>query len=120
MGTATTQQEDKSPKPGLFLISIAHVKPAMTEQYEGALKELISELADYNIDPAKVNFHTLFGPELGYVFVRPMENFGAMESMRQNWEEATKSIGQERFEALFAEINATVESRERIHTVHRS
>lgn len=120
MGFAMAQQEDKAPKPELFLISIAHVKPAMTKQYEDAVKEIISELVDYNVDPAKVNFQTVFGSELGYVFVRPMENFGAMESMRQNWEEATQSIGQERFEALFAKVNAAVVSRERIHTVHRS
>ena len=119
-GFATTQQEAKAPEPELFLISISHVKPAMTKQYEDAVKEIISELADYNVDPAKVNFHSVFGPELGYVFVRPLENFGAMESMRQNWEEATASIGQERFDALFAKAAAAVVSRERIHTRYRS
>ena len=120
MGLATAQQEDKTPKPELFLISIAHVKPAMTKQYEGAVKEIIGELASYNVDPAKVNFQTVFGSELGYVFVRPMENFGAMDSMRQNWEEAIDSIGQERFKTLAAKADAAVVSRERIHTRHRA
>ena len=123
LGFVASQQEEKTPKPeqpGLFMISIAHVKPAMSKQYEGAVKEIIRELTDYNVDPAKVSFHAVQGSELGYVFVHPLENFGAMESMHQNWEQAIESIGQERFKSLIAKADAATVSRERLFTKHRA
>lgn len=123
LGFVASQQEEKTFKqeqPELFMISIAHVKPAMAKQYEGAVKEIIRELTDYNVDPAKVSFHAVQGSELGYVFVHPLENFGAMESMHQNWEQAIESIGREQFKTLLAKADAATVSRERLFTKHRA
>lgn len=91
------------------------VKPGMTKQYEDAVKYMVSEFKAYQIDPEKVNFKTVSGPELGYIYVMPMDNFASMDQMKVNWGEAVKILGADKFEALVAPAEEAMESLEIFH-----
>ena len=88
--------------PEMFCIYKEIVKPGMTEQYEAALKYMISEFKAYQVDPEKVHWKTVSGPEIGYVYVMPIENFAGMDQMHANWMEAAAAIGEDKFEAMAA------------------
>ena len=91
------------------------VKPGMTKQYEDAMKYMISEFKAYHIDPEKVNFVAVSGPEIGYVYAMPMENFASMDQMNANWGEVVEILGADKFEALIAPAQEAMESIEIFH-----
>ena len=67
--TVFAGDDESAEKPEMYSIYKETVRPALTEQYEAALKRMISEFEQYQIDPEKVNFKTISGPEIGYIFV---------------------------------------------------
>ena len=99
----------------MYCIYKEFVKPGMIKQYEDAVKYMISEFKAYQIDPEKVNFVTVSGPELGYVYVTPMDNFASMDQMTANWGEVVEILGADKFEALIAPAQETMESVEIFH-----
>ena len=119
IGAAAGPSEQEAPKPKLYCIFQEHVKPGMAEQYEAATRDLIGMLQSYQIDPEKVNFETVFGPEVGYVFVIPVENFAGMDTVHENWMEARKTVGEESWMATIAKAEAAVEHQECLFVSHR-
>lgn len=120
LGAAVAGEEHHGEKPQMYCIYKEVVKPGMMKQYETAIKHMISEFEQYQIDPEKVHFHTLSGPEIGYVYVMPMENFAGMDQMQANWGEAIEVLGAEKFEALVAPAVEAMESMEVFHALHLS
>jgi hypothetical protein len=102
-------EEQGAEKPQMFSIYKEIVKPGMTEQYEAAVKHMISEFQAYQVDPEKVHWMTVSGPELGYVYVAPIENFAAIDQSHVYWMEVLETIGAEKFEEIIAPAEEAIE-----------
>ena len=120
LGTsAFAGEETEGPKPRMFAIFKDVVIPSRTQEYETALKYMISEFKAYGIDPEMVNFKTGFGPELGYVFVIPIENFAAVDRIEENWKAASEIIGKEKFTDMMQAMEASIDHVDAFHVMYR-
>ncbi len=120
LGTnAFAGEETEGPKPQMFAIYKDVVTPSKTQEYEVALKYMISEFTAYDVDPELVNFKTVFGPELGYVFVIPIENFAAVDRMMENWKVAGEIIGTEKFTDMMRAMESAIDHVDAFHVMRR-
>jgi len=115
---AAQQPKKEQIKPELFFIIQEHVKPAMMSEYEAATKQMIRELEQYKISPEEVNFKTVASMDLGYIYVIPLKDFGAMESVRESWMNAIGVIGADRWEEMEATMSSAMESKNAFHAVY--
>ena len=99
--TVVAGGEQDGQETQMYCIYKEVVKPGMTKQYEDAVKYMISEFKAYQIDPEKVNFKTVSGAELGYIYVMPLDNFAGMDQMEVNWGEVVKILGADKFDVCF-------------------
>lgn len=104
--------EGEDAESHMSFVMVEYVRPSMMATYEEATKELIGALTEYKIDPHVVNFHTISGPEMGYVYVMSLENFGAMDTMRDGWMGAIGTIGEERWQEMAGRADACVTHRD--------
>lgn len=118
--TVFAGDEHGAETPQMYCIYKEIVKPDKTEQYEAAIKYMISEFKEYQIDPEKVYFKTISGPEIGYVYVMPIENYAAMDQMKANWQEAIDILGKDKFEDIVAPAEEAIEHVEVFHSIKRS
>ncbi len=115
-GTAVFAGEEKEgSKPQMFVIYKDVVHPSKTMEYEAAIKHMISEFTAYNIDPKKMGWRTVNGPEMGYVYVMPIENFSDIDRMHKDWEAAMDVIGAEKIEAMMTAVTETMDHVEVFH-----
>lgn len=113
-------EKNEGPKPQMFVIYKDVVHPSKTTEYEAAIKHMISEFTAYNIDPEKMGWRTVNGPEIGYIYVMPIENFSAVDRMHEDWEAAMDVIGAEKIEAMMTAVTETMEHVEVFHVQHRA
>ena len=111
--------EPGAEKAQMFCIYKEIVKPSKTQQYENAVKYMINEFKEYQVDPAKVNWFTVTGPELGYIYVMPIDGWSGMDTMQTAWKEAIDAIGKEKFEDMTAPMSEAMESIEIFHSILR-
>jgi len=120
LGTsAFAGEETEGPKPQMFAIYKDVVIPSKTQEYETALKYMISEFKAYGIDPELVNFKVVSGPEFGYVFVIPIENFAAIDRMQENWKAASEIIGEEKFTDMMQSMESAIDHVDAFHIMYR-
>jgi hypothetical protein len=103
----------------MFSIYKEIVAPGKTRQYEDAIKYMISEFKEYQIDPEKIHFKTISGPEIGYIYVTPIENFAGLDTMHANWREAVNILGKDKFEAMIAPAEEAIEKVHVFQSIHR-
>ena len=113
-------EENEGPKPQMFVIYKDVVHPSKTTEYEAAIKHMISEFTAYNIDPEKMGWRTVNGPEMGYVYVMPVENFAGIDRMHKDWEAAMDVIGAEKMEAMMTAVTETMDHVEVFHVQLRA
>ncbi len=119
-GTGFAAGDEKPQVRGqMYMVYVDQVKPAMMGDYEDATKYMVKELEAYEIDPHHVNFKAMSGPEIGYLFVMPIENFAAVDEMQKHWRAAVEKIGIDKWKEMAAASDAAVDSREILYTVHR-
>jgi hypothetical protein len=113
-------EEHGAETPQMYSIYKEFVKPGMTEQYEAAVKHMISEFQAYQIDPEKVHWKTISGPEVGYTYVAPIENWAAMDRQHGYWIEVVETFGMEKWEEMMAPAEEAVERVEAFQVVKRA
>jgi hypothetical protein len=113
------QEQEQEPKPELLFIVKEVVKPSMAKEYEDAVKQIVKEFEAYGVDPEQVSYRTVSGPEIGYIYVMPMEDFGSMETIRAAWMDAIEKIGQEKFMQISRRADSAVDHGERFHVARR-
>ncbi len=118
--TVFAGEEKEGPKPQMYVIYKDVVHPSKTMQYEAAIKHMISEFTAYNIDPKRMGWTTVNGPEMGYVYVMPMDNFAAIDRMHKDWEAAMDVIGAEKMEAMMTAVTETMDHVEVFHVQLRA
>ncbi len=111
--------EGQGEKPQMFCIYKEIVAPSKTKQYEDAIKYMISEFWEYQVDPEKVHWFTVTGPELGYIYVMPINGWSGMDTMHAGWMEAIEAVGKEKFEEMTAPMSEAMESIEVLQSIHR-
>ena len=120
IGSMLIAAQDDAAKPQMSLVMMQDVKPSMVMQYEAATKEMCALLTKHKADSSEVNFFTLSGPELGYVYVIPLaDGFSSMDAVHERWMKAVQSIGAENWQAIQAKADACVNSSSVIHSVYR-
>ncbi|MHC5006633.1 MAG: hypothetical protein ACYTGF_04645 [Planctomycetota bacterium] len=113
-------EEQGAEKPQMFSIYKEIVKPGMTEQYEAAVKHMISEFHAYQIDPEKVHWMAVSGPEIGYLYVAPIENWAAIDRQHGYWMEVLETIGMDKWEEMMAPGEEAIERVEVFHVAKRA
>lgn len=111
-------QERSDGQPSWYFLVEEKVKPSMMEQYEKATKDMIKELEKHGHDDENLHFSTVFGPEMGYVFVIPIESIGASDQVMAAWQGVKESIG-DRWQKLEDRASEAVDHRAAFHVVHR-
>ena len=117
--SAFAGEETEGPKPQMFAIYKDVVTPSKMQEYEAAIKYMISEFTAYDIDPELVNFKTVVGPELGHIFVIPIENFAAIDRMQENWNAAGEIIGKDKFADIMKSLDSTIDHVDAFHVMRR-
>lgn len=121
LGASVFAGEEKDGHKGqMFAIYKDVIHPSKTTEYEAAIKYMISEFAAYDVDPDKINWKTVSGPELGYVFVMPIENFASIDQMHEDWSAAIEVIGAEKFEDMMMSVAETMDHAESFHVMQRT
>lgn len=105
------EEQHETGTPQLFSIYNDIVKPSHREQYEAAMRHMISEFTAYQLDPEKIHWKAISGPEIGYLYVMPIERFADLDQAHANWMEALDIIGKENFEEILA---PAMEAMERV------
>ncbi len=118
--TVFAGEEKEGPKPQMFVIYKDVVHPSKTMEYEAAIKHMIGEFTAYNIDSEKMGWRTVNGPELGYTYVMPIENFAGIDRMHKDWEAAMDVIGAEKIEAMMTAVTETMDHVEVFHVQYRA
>ncbi|MHC4990598.1 MAG: hypothetical protein ACYTGC_06415 [Planctomycetota bacterium] len=116
-GGAVQEQADQ---PQWYFLVEEQVKPSMMMEYEEATKQIIREMQAYEVSPEKVSFSAISGPELGYVYVMPIDNFGHMDTKMADWQEVVSKIGAEKWAELEARSDKCVDHRATFHVVQRA
>lgn len=107
------------PKPQMYTIYKDAVIPGKTEAYEAGIKYMLSEFEAYGIDPEKINWKAVSGPEIGYIYVMPIENYAAMDAMHAAWEKAVDTIGKEKFDDMMQPIADAMDHAASFQVVRR-
>jgi hypothetical protein len=111
--------EEGAEKPQMYCIYKEVVKPEKRQQYEEALKYMINEFREYQVDPEKIYWHAVSGPELGYIYAMPIDGFAGMDQMQANWTEAIEILGKEKMDEMLAPIAEAMESISIFHSIKR-
>ncbi len=113
-------EKTEGEKPQMFVIYKDVVHPSKTQEYEAAIKYMISEFTAYDVDPEKINWRTVTGPEMGYAFVMPIENWAGIDKMHEGWQAAIEVIGVDKFESMMMAAAETMEHVEVFHVQRRA
>ena len=113
-------EENEGPKPQMFVIYKDVVHPSKTTEYEAAIKHMISEFTAYDVDPEKISWTTISGPELGYAYLMPIENFAGIDRMHEDWKAAIDVIGAEKFEDMMLAAAEAMDHVDVFHVLRRA
>lgn len=80
----------QDPNP-MYLIHREHVKPAQVQAYEEATRAWISALEETEVS-ALLEWVAIYGPELGYTYVIPIEGFGGIDEVRRNFATSREDV----------------------------
>lgn len=100
--------QDQGP-PQLYYLVQEFVKPPMTQQYETAGKAFLKDLAATAKAKETIQFTTVSGPEVGYIYVVPVDGWAGLSQAFQDWEAASQAMGQEKWMQHMAHSSATVD-----------
>lgn len=85
-------------KPMLFDIREEVANPAMVPQYESATKDLVKLFNDGGPSvSASYRFTTFMTNDLHYVYLLPLANYAALDRMNDDWMNAGKTFGNDRW-----------------------
>jgi hypothetical protein len=87
-----------------------HVKPSMTTEYEAVTSEMLDAMAAAGIDD--IEFATISGPEIGYVFAIPVDGVQGVADFFTGWETSMSKIDADRMASLEARSSKAVEYAE--------
>jgi hypothetical protein len=108
--TAQAQTQTAPPQPQLFVVHEEIAKPSMLAQYEATSAEFFRMLAQAKVDPKVFSVRGYMSPDLHYVFVSPIANFGGMDKIMGMFTALPDAVGKEKWADLMRRGGATYES----------
>ncbi len=112
-------QEQESGTPQMFFVHQEVVKPAMISEYEAAAVDFVAMLGESSEAAEKLQFEAFSGPQIGYLYVIPVDGFAGFGEVSGAFESIAESFG-ERWKEVGARSDAAVERYESGFYVHRS
>lgn len=88
------------PKPRLWAVHIEVVKPSRVAEYEAGTKEMLDVFRASKIDSAGTRFTGMAMDRFEYVYIIPLSNFAAFDSLIGDWMEAEQKIGKAKWEDM--------------------
>lgn len=98
------------PKSEFFLIHEEIARPSMLMQYDSVTREFLKALTDKNADPKTFGMSLFVTPDFHYLYVIPISNWAAIDTMQQGWMSLSQSVGKERWQDLMNRGNAAMSS----------
>ena len=92
--------EEAPPKPRLWAVYTEFVKPTMVAEYEAVGREMVAAMKAAKVESRYTYFTVLQGESFSYIAVTPMESFGDMDLIHQEWTQMGEKIGK----AVWAEL----------------
>lgn len=88
--------QEQGPPQMLYIVQ-DFVKPAMLQQYEANTKAFLKDLAATPKATETIRFTAVSGMEVGYIYVVPVSGWADLGKAFENWEAASKAMGQEKW-----------------------
>ncbi len=91
--SASLSAQNAPAPPALYLVHEEIAKPSMVAQYESYTRDLLAMLVAQKADPKSFGAHTYSSADLHYMFVAPLANYGAIDSMNSAWMKLASAAG---------------------------
>jgi hypothetical protein len=104
-GLASGQEQEAPP---MFWVYQERVKPAMTQEYEAATKDLIALFESGGEATASLGWTTISSMENGYYYVMPIESFGGLDEAFGEWMTAVQAVGMDAFREVDSRTRAAM------------
>ena len=105
--SAFAQQPDM-PKPQLYIVHEEVAKPSAMMQYESSARDFVAALSEKKV-PA-LNWRTFMTPDFHYIYLAPIANFAAYDSIQDEWSRARDMVGASRFDDVMHRGNDAMAS----------
>lgn len=112
------QEQEKEEGPTWWAVFTEQVTPAMADQYEAVSQEMMPLIrANAGED---MEYYTLSGPEVGYMYAIPMASMAQFMELNANWNAMIDKIGRDTWDEMAARSDAAVTHRTGAFYVERS
>ncbi|NIR50433.1 hypothetical protein GWO43_18145 [candidate division KSB1 bacterium] len=101
------QAQDEASRGQLFLVAEDVVKPAMANQYEAAVKEMMSAVATHKL--AVPSIHVSMREDFHYYYLIPIESVAQMEKVDKAFGEFIDKIGKDKWKTLHEPFSGMLE-----------
>src|SRR5438309_10051129 len=91
-------QQTEMPKPQLYIVHEEVVKPSAMMQYEASAKDFVAALSEKKFSSPALNWRTFMTPDFHYIYLAPIANFAAYDSIQGEWNRARDMVGASRFD----------------------
>ena len=112
---AAAQEADE---PQMFFVHQEIVKPSMIAEYEAAAVDWMELLKGSEVAKGKIEFNAFSGPQVGYVYVVPIDDFADFGEFGNSFETVAQSLG-EAWREAGARSDAAVAQYESGFYIHR-
>src|SRR5512142_95708 len=106
--TSVFAQNAPATAPAYYSVHEEVARPAQVAQFEGATRDLFAAFAAQNVD-AKVFGMNTYQIGLHYLFISPVENFGALDTRMSAWNSAAAAMG-DKWRAITGRAMPAIES----------
>ncbi len=109
-------KEAKHPKaPGLVVVYMDHVKPAMLKEYKAAALDMVALMKEEKLDAPAFDFWAFKSENsLTYSFVTPMHKMADLDAMYGEWMKLYKGPDKAKWEALDKRLGAALSCTDRV------
>ena len=95
-------QQTEMPKPQLYIVHEEVVKPSAMMQYEASAKDFVAALSEKKFSSPALNWRTFMTPDFHYIYLAPIANFAAYDSVQGEWGRARDTVGASRWDDVGA------------------
>ena len=94
-------------QPPMYWVYQDYVQPSQVQDFEAASKKMIGMFESASV--TGVEWVTISGPEIGYIYAIPIEGFAGIGEAWKNWEAAVEAVGRDQFMEIQAEFGAMLD-----------
>ncbi len=107
------------PKPELYLIHEEVARPSMIMQYEAVTRDFLNAFTEKKADPKIFGMNLYLSTDMHYIYVVPIANWAALDTMMASWMTIGETIGKEKWRDLMNRGNAAMISYDEFVVMRR-